>query len=105
MKKIVKITHIGETKEGVSQKTGKEWALTDIDVKWTVEHPGQESYEQSCVGSVRGWVNDAAVRKCIAEETEVTITMYVSVRVWNDKHFTNVEIYLPKEMMFDAKPL
>lgn len=105
MKKLVKITYIGETKEGVSQKTGEPWALTDIDIVWTVESPGQESYEQSCVATVRGWINDNIVREYIAKGKEVLITMYVKVRVWNDRHFTSVEAYLPKEMMFEAKPL
>lgn len=105
MQKIVKITHLGETKEGVSQKTGEAWALTDIDVKWMVESPGRESYEQSCVGTVKGWINDSLVRECISSGREVLVTMYVKVRTWNDRHFTAVDIYLPKDMMFAEKPL
>lgn len=105
MKKKVIITYIGETKEGTSQKTGEPWALTDLDVKWTVEQPGTEDYEQSCTGTVKGYINDSLVRKCIADRTPIVVTMYVSVRVWQDRHFTSVQLYLPKEFMFEEKPL
>ena len=105
MKKKVIITHIGETKEGIGKQSGEPWVLTDIDMKWTVEQPGTESYVQSCVGTVKGYINDSLVRKCIAENTEIMVTMYVSVKVWNDRHFTSVQLYLPKEFMFEEKPL
>lgn len=101
MQKLVKITHIGATKTGISQKTGNEWSLTDIDVTWTVEQPGRDSYTQSCCGMVNGKVNTEVLNQYYAMGKEILITMYVGVRVWNDRHFTNVDIYLPKELMLE----
>lgn len=105
MKKLVTITHIGEMKEGVSQKTGNKWYLTDIDVEWTVEQPGTESYQQSCVGTVSGIINMDALGEVMKIKRPILVTMYVGVRIWQGRHFTNVDIKLPKEYLLDEKPL
>lgn len=105
MQKLVKITHIGKTKEGVSQRTGNEWSMTDIDVEWQVEQPGRDSYTQSCVGTVKGIINLDVLNEYKSKGKEILVTMYVNVRVWENRHFTNVEIYLPKDLMLDSKPL
>lgn len=105
MQKLVKVTYVGNAREGVSQKTGKEWSMTDIDVEWTVEQPGTEPYKQSCVGTVRGYINLDVLNEYKEKGKEILVTMYVQVRTWENRHFTNVEIYLPKEMMLEAKPL
>lgn len=105
MQKLVKITFVGETKKGVSKNTGKEWALTDVDVKWTEAQPGREPYEQSCVGTVRGWIDKIKAEEYIKQEREILVTMYVKVRMWENRHFTSVELYLPKDFMLEAEPL
>lgn len=105
MQKLVKVTFIGNPREGVSQKTGNPWSMTDIDIEWQVEQPGRESYTQSCVGTVKGYINLDVLNEYRQKGKEILVTMYVSVRTWENRHFTNVEIYLPKEMMLEAKPL
>lgn len=104
MEKLVKITHIGEPKRG-TRSDGTDWQMTDIDVEWTIAQPGRESYSQACVGTVSGFVNMNAVEKLRQEGKEILVTMYVDVRVWNNRHFTNVKLYLPKEYMLEAAPL
>lgn len=99
MQKVVKITHVGETKSGVSQKDGQPWQMTDICIKWLVENPGRESYEQSCVATVRGEINREVLDYYCKNGKEVMITMYVKARAWNDKFFTQVDAYLPKDMV------
>lgn len=105
MQKTVVVTHIGETREGVSKTTGKEWTLTNIDIKWMVEAPGRESYEQSCNATVEGIINRDVLSQYCAQGKEILVTMYVKVRVWENRHYTDVRVYLPKELMLDAKPL
>lgn len=105
MQKTVKVTYIGAERSGVSKKTGEEWYMTDIDIRWMVEQPGRDSYEQSCNGTVKGVINRDVLSKYCDEGREILVTMYVNVRTWENRHFTNVDIYLPKELMLEAKPL
>lgn len=105
MQKVVKIRHIGETKKGVSQTTGQDWALTDVVVQWTVAQPGTEPYTQECLGTVRGWINRDVVQQYLREGTEITVTVYFGTRLWNNKVFNKIDIYLPKSMMLEAEPL
>lgn len=98
MQKVVKIVWIGETRKGVSQKTGNEWEMTDIGVEWKVEQPGMETYTQSCVGSVHDHVNKDVLTKYKNDGKEILVTMYTNIRYYNEKAFTNVNIYLPKAM-------
>lgn len=105
MERLVKIVHIGATKEGVSKSTGKEWSMTDVGIEWKVEKPGAETYSQSLAGSVSGYVNREALLKCQSDGREVLVTYYTKIRMWEGKVFNDVKIYLPKEFMLEAKPL
>lgn len=105
MQKVVKLAYVGETKTGVSQKDGKPWQLTDIGIEWVVETPGRESYTQSCVATVRGEVNRDVLDYYYKQGKEIMVTMYTSIREWNGKHFTQVDCYLPKEMLNEVVPL
>lgn len=105
MEKLVTVEWIGEPREGVSKKTGKDWCLTDVAIKWMVEQPGRESYSQSVVGTVNKFINTEALKKVMDEKKQILVTFYVDVRYWEGKCFNNVSIYLPKDLTLDAKPL
>lgn len=105
MQKRVIVTFIDAVKKGVSKKTGEPYALTNIDVEWTVEQPGVEPYTQSCNGTVRGWINRDMLSEACQKKKPILVTMYVSVRTWENRHFTQVDIYLPKEYMLEAEPI
>lgn len=104
MEKLARVKKMAETREVASKTTGEMVGYTDIIIEWTVAQPGRESYEQSCACTVRGWINRDALANVIATNKEVLVTIYTKAREWNDKFFTAVDCYLPKEYMLDAKP-
>lgn len=93
-------TIIGYTyKEGVSQKDGKPWRINDVHVRWQEQPAGAQPYDQEMVMSVMGYINETHIQHDIAMKSQVSITFYVGVRMWQDRKFTEIRGYLPKDMM------
>lgn len=98
MQKLAKI--LGYTfKEGVSGKTGEPYRINEVHVKWQEQPTGAQPYDQEMVMSVMGFINDTNIQHNIVMGTPVSITFYVGVRSWNDRKFTDIKGYLPKDMM------
>lgn len=104
MEKLVKLIKVAESREIASKTTGEVMCFTDMAVEWTVSQPGRENYTQSCACTVKGWLNREAINKLVSDGREILVTMYVNYREWNQKLFTTVDAYIPKEYLLDSKP-
>ena len=62
MKRQVKIVRVGEEKKGISQKTGSEWKVREVDLTWEDEGMNGEKFDQSVVAQINGDTNEEALK-------------------------------------------
>ncbi|MBO5613496.1 MAG: DUF3127 domain-containing protein [Prevotella sp.] len=97
MKRTIKIVRVGAEKKGVSQKTGMEWKLRDLDVAWEETGPNGEPYDQSANVQISGDTNEEALKYHMAQGTRLEARMYFKLSSYNDRSFTNIRCHLPQE--------
>lgn len=99
MRRLAKILSMGETRTGISQKTGEPWAMTDVVIEWSEQEPNCQPYDQSAVISVPNLLDVDEVQKVINARMEVAVTFYMEKREWNGKYFNNIRGFLPKDLI------
>ena len=99
MKRLAIITKLGETRTGISQKTGEMWEMNDVVVEWEESEPNCQSYKQSLVLSVSGKIDTEKMKSYIEGKIQTSITFYLDVREYNGKYFNGVRGYLPNDLM------
>ena len=97
MKRNIKIVRVGGERKGISQKTGNEWKIREIDVAWQEQGFNGEPYEQSAVVNIHGDTNEEALKWHMKEGTKFDMRMYFQLSAYNNRSFNNIRGYLPDE--------
>lgn len=98
MKRQVKIVRVGEEKKGISQKTGSEWKVREVDLTWEDEGMNGEKFDQSVVAQINGDTNEEALRWHMKEGTRFDARIYFGLSAGsNGRSFNRVRVYLPEE--------
>lgn len=97
MKRPVTIIKIGETRKGISQRTGQEWERTDVEVTWTDHGQNGEEFDQAMVVQLNGKLNEDRFKVAISQRETVEARIYFSLSASNGRSFNNIRAYLPND--------
>ena len=98
MKRQVKIVRVGEEKKGISQKTGSEWKVREVDLTWEDEGMNGEKFDQSVVAQINGDTNEEALKWHMKEGTRFDARIYFELSAGSiGRSFNRVRVYLPEE--------
>ena len=99
MKRTVKIIRIGEERKGISQKTGTEWKVREVDLTWEDEGMNGEKFDQSVVAQISGDTNEEALQYHMKEGTKFDARIYFGLSAGsNGRSFNRIRVYLPDEV-------
>lgn len=89
---------VGAVRQGTSKTTGEPWAFTPVVMEWkeTNDQTLAETTHSVCM-DVKGKLNEARCQQAIDQQEQVPFTLFLDVREYNGRHFTDIKGYLPKE--------
>ena len=106
MKRTIKILKIGESRSGVSQKTGNEWKITEIDIAWYEQDRYGELHEQSAHVQLHGDYKKEHLQYHIDNKTEFPDTgLFFALSAFEGRSFNNIRCNLNKEAVANIPPL
>lgn len=100
MQKEVTITAFTEPRSGL--KDNREWTMQDVAVTWKEENYNHEMFDQTCLFTVSGKVDQEKLKKALEEGMVLRCRMYFSIRTFNERLFPANRMYLPEEFYLKA---
>lgn len=91
-----KITAYMPPKSGVNS-SGKQWTMQDVVVTWEEESRTHTFFNQNCIATLSGKVNQDMLHALIDKGTTIVVRIYFDVRIYNDRIFASNRAYLPDE--------
>lgn len=95
MKRTAKIVRIGVEKKGISQKTGNEWTIRDLDIVWEEQAANGETYEQSANVMVHGEMDEDKLKQAMVDGTKMDVRMFFQLSANNGRSYNNIRAYVP----------